>query len=76
VIRDEANTKSFACSILHPFVIIRGIPPSQFLEFIEYEDWYFVVMPFCNGCHEVPFRNAAEVLDFAEQFLAVSSRVF
>jgi hypothetical protein len=46
------------------------------LEFIEYEDWYFVVMPFCDGCHEVPFRNAAEVLDFAEQVLSVSSRLF
>ena len=43
------------------------------LEFIEYEDWYFAVMPFCDGCDEVPFCNAAEVMDFAEQVLSVSS---
>jgi hypothetical protein len=43
------------------------------LEFIEYDDWHFVVMPFCDGCDEVPFRNVAEALDFAEQVLSVST---
>ena len=33
-------------------------------------------MPFCDGCYEVPFRNAAEVLDFAGQVPSVSSRLF
>ena len=45
------------------------------LEFIEYEDWYFVMVPFCDGCYEVPFHNAAEVLDFTEQVLSVGSRL-
>ena len=30
-------------------------------------------MPFCDGCDEIPFRNATEVLDFAEQVLSVDS---
>ena len=33
-------------------------------------------MPFCDGCDEIPFRNAAEVLDFAEQVLSVDSCLF
>ena len=45
-------------------------------EFIECEDCYFVVMLFCDGCDEIPFRNAAEVLDFAEQVLSVDSCLF
>jgi hypothetical protein len=42
------------------------------LEFIQYEDWHFVVMPFYDGCYWPRFANAAEGLDFAEQVLSVS----
>jgi hypothetical protein len=72
VIRDEANTKSFVCPLRdHPRNSTVPV-----LEFIEYEDWCFVVMQICDGFREVPFRNAAKVLDFAEQVLSISSRLF
>lgn len=41
------------------------------LEFLEYDKWHFAVMPFCDGCDEIPFRSADEGLDFAEQVLTV-----
>jgi hypothetical protein len=41
------------------------------VEFIECNDWHFAVMPFCDGCDDVPFRNAAEALDFAEQVVSI-----
>ena len=44
-------------------------------EFIKCNDWHFAVMPFCDGCDEVPFHNAAETLDFVEQVLSVSHRL-
>jgi hypothetical protein len=45
------------------------------VEFIECNDLNFAVMPFCNGCDDVPFRNAAEALDFVEQVVAVSNQI-
>ena len=45
------------------------------VEFIECNDWNFAVMPFCDGCDDVPFRNAAEALDFVEQVVAVSNQL-
>ncbi|KAL6302706.1 kinase-like domain-containing protein [Sparassis latifolia] len=43
------------------------------LEFIDYEDFCFAVMPFCNGSDDFPFLNASECLDFAEQVLKALS---
>jgi hypothetical protein len=43
------------------------------IEFLQFQDWNFVVMPFCDGCDELPFRDASECFDFAEQALAASS---
>jgi len=42
------------------------------VEFLQYDDWHFVVMPFCDGSDEKPFSNAMECLEFAEQVLSVS----
>jgi hypothetical protein len=42
------------------------------VDFLRYDDWHFVVMPFCDGCDEVPLRNVGECLDFAAQVLQVS----
>ena len=41
------------------------------VEFLCYGDWKFVVMPFCDGCDEVPLRNVKECLEFATQVLQV-----
>ncbi|ETW78624.1 hypothetical protein HETIRDRAFT_419877 [Heterobasidion irregulare TC 32-1] len=40
------------------------------LEFLEFHDWHFVVMPFCDQCDELPFLNVSEGFDFADQILA------
>jgi len=45
-----------------PLLDYPGNSTVTVLEFIEYEDWCFVVMPFSDGYDEVPFCNAAEVL--------------
>lgn len=42
------------------------------LEFLEFHDWHFVVMPLCDQCDELPFLNVSEGFDFADQILAVS----
>jgi hypothetical protein len=42
------------------------------VEFLCYDDWHFVVMPFCDGSDEIPFLNAMECLEFTEQVLLVS----
>jgi serine/threonine protein kinase len=42
------------------------------LEFLDYGDWHFVVMPFYDGSDERPFLNAVECLEFTEQVLSVS----
>ena len=44
----------------------------QVVEFLHYHDWYFVVMPFCDGSDERPFFNTREYLEFAGQVLLVS----
>ncbi|OBZ65850.1 hypothetical protein A0H81_14090 [Grifola frondosa] len=46
------------------------------LEFIEYDDCRFVVMPYCDGCDDDPFLNQSEYLDFAEQLLTVRRSIF
>jgi hypothetical protein len=43
------------------------------VEFIECNNWHFAVMPFLDGCDDVPFRNAAEALDFAKQVVSISN---
>lgn len=42
------------------------------LDFLQYEDWYFAVMPFCGVCMFVAFGKASEVLELAEQAMSVS----
>ena len=42
------------------------------LEFLEFHDWHFVVMPLCDQCDELPFLNMSEGFEFADQVLAVS----
>ena len=42
------------------------------LEFLEFHDWHFVVMPLCDQCDELPFLNVSEGFEFADQILAVS----
>ncbi|GBE83932.1 hypothetical protein SCP_0509910 [Sparassis crispa] len=39
------------------------------IEFLEYQEYCFAVMPYCDGCDERPFLHASECLDFAEQVL-------
>ncbi|KAF8159438.1 hypothetical protein B0H34DRAFT_673812 [Crassisporium funariophilum] len=39
----------------------------QVIEFLEYQDFCFAVMPFCDGSDERPFLTAFECLDFAER---------
>jgi len=41
------------------------------LDFLQYEDWYFAVMPFCELSILPVFANASEVLEFAEQPMSV-----
>ncbi|KAF8174898.1 hypothetical protein BJ912DRAFT_989514 [Pholiota molesta] len=43
------------------------------LEFLEFYDWKFIVMPFHNGCDEYVFLTAYECLDFACQVLEALS---
>ncbi|KAI0057596.1 kinase-like protein [Artomyces pyxidatus] len=43
------------------------------LEFISIGEWTFVVMPFCDGCENMPMVNAHEVLEFMEQLLSTLS---
>ncbi|OCH86784.1 hypothetical protein OBBRIDRAFT_852835 [Obba rivulosa] len=40
------------------------------LEFLQYQDWWFAVMPRCDQSDELPFRDASECLEFAEQMLS------
>ncbi|GBE83928.1 hypothetical protein SCP_0509870 [Sparassis crispa] len=39
------------------------------LDFLEYEDYCFAVMPCCGSSSSYPFLYASECLDFAEQLL-------
>ncbi|EGN92928.1 hypothetical protein SERLA73DRAFT_79145 [Serpula lacrymans var. lacrymans S7.3] len=39
------------------------------LEFLKYDGWHFIVMPFYDDCSSPPFRNIHECLDFVEQVL-------
>ena len=41
------------------------------LDFLQYEDWCFAVMPFCELCIFRVFGKASEVLEFAEQTMSV-----
>lgn len=54
-----------------PLISDSGSFTVPVLEFLEHFDWTFAVMPFCDHC-DVPFLNASECLDFAEQVLTVS----
>lgn len=59
----SANTKSFACSILHLYVIIREIQPSP----------SYNLLVFCSATAVMKSPSAAEILDFSAQVLSVSS---
>ncbi|KAI0319477.1 hypothetical protein OF83DRAFT_1260085 [Amylostereum chailletii] len=41
------------------------------LEFIQFQDWTFAVMPYCDDSFDPPMLNAEECLDFSEQLLTV-----
>ncbi|KAI0319473.1 kinase-like domain-containing protein [Amylostereum chailletii] len=39
------------------------------VEFLQFQDWNFVVMPYCDQSFKPPMTNAEESLEFAEQIL-------
>ena len=41
------------------------------LDFLQYKDWHFAVMPCCYRCTKKPFLNASELLEFADQVMTV-----
>jgi hypothetical protein len=55
---------------------LRSHPANQTIEvldFLNYEDYHFTVMPMCDESQEPAPRNVDECLEFAEQIISVGT---